>query len=101
MRLGVPGLVHGVVVDTAWFRGQLPAGDLGRGRLLASYPAPAELAALDWAPLVARTAAGGDTANHYPVDSARRWTHLRLWITQTAAWPDSGCTASRWPTRRS
>jgi allantoicase len=85
VRLGVPGLVHGVVVDTAWFRGNYPPEISVEAVCVAGYPAPAELAALHWAPLVARTAARGDTANHYPVDSARRWTHLRLSI-----YPDGG-----------
>jgi allantoicase len=85
VRLGVPGLVRGVVVDTAWFRGNYPPEISVEAVCVAGYPAPAELADLDWAPLVARTAARGDTANHYPVDSGRRWTHLRLSI-----YPDGG-----------
>ena len=67
VRLGVPGLVHGVVVDTAWFRGNYPPEISVEAVCAAGYPAPAELEALDWAPLVARTAAAGDTANHYAV----------------------------------
>ena len=31
VRLGVPGVVRGVVIDTAWFKRQLPAARLGRG----------------------------------------------------------------------
>ncbi|MGH3409423.1 MAG: allantoicase [Streptosporangiaceae bacterium] len=85
VRLGVPGLVHGVVVDTAWFRGNYPPEISVEAVCAAGYPAPAELEGLGWAPLVARTAASGDTANHYPVASPRRWTHLRLSI-----YPDGG-----------
>ena len=85
VRLGVPGLVHGVVVDTAWFRGNYPPEISVEAVCVAGYPAPAELEALDWVPLVARTAAAGDTANHYPVASPHRWTHLRLTI-----YPDGG-----------
>ena len=33
VRLGVPGVVHGVVVDTAWFKGNYPPHDLGRGHV--------------------------------------------------------------------
>ncbi len=85
VRLGVPGLVQGVVVDTAWFRGNYPPEISVEAVCVAGYPAPAELEALDWAPLVARTAAAGDTANHYAVSSPNRWTHLRLSI-----YPDGG-----------
>ncbi len=34
---------------------------------------------------MARAGAAGDTANHYPVASPYRWTHLRLTI-----YPDGG-----------
>jgi allantoicase len=85
VRLGVPGLVHGVVVDTAWFRGNYPPEVSVEAVCADGYPAPAELEQLEWAPLVARTGARGDTANHYPVTSPRRWTHLRLSI-----YPDGG-----------
>lgn len=85
VRLGVPGVVHGVVVDTAWFRGNYPPEISVEAVCADGYPAPAELEQLAWAPLVARTAARGDTANHYAVASPRRWTHLRLSI-----YPDGG-----------
>jgi allantoicase len=85
VRLGVPGLVHGVIVDTAWFRGNYPPEVSVEAASVDGYPAPAELAGLEWTTLVARTAARGDTANSYPVDSPRRWTHLRLSI-----YPDGG-----------
>ena len=38
VRLGVPGVVRGVVVDTAWFTRQLPAVRLGRGRRRRGLP---------------------------------------------------------------
>jgi allantoicase len=49
------------------------------------YPAVAELEALDWQPLVARSPARGDAANYYPVASRKLWTHVRLSI-----YPDGG-----------
>ncbi|HEY1640510.1 MAG TPA: allantoicase [Streptosporangiaceae bacterium] len=85
IRLGVPGLVHGVVVDTAWFRGNYPPEISVEGVSAGGYPAPAELAALSWQPLVARATAAGDTANYYPVADRHRWTHLRL-----SVYPDGG-----------
>ena len=45
----------------------------------------AELRDADWAALVERSPLTGDTANVFAVDSARRWTHLRLSI-----YPDGG-----------
>jgi allantoicase len=85
VRLGAPGIVHGVVVDTAHFRGNYPPEISVEAVCAAGYPAPAELAALTWEPIVARTAARGDSANRYPVADPRRWTHLRLSI-----YPDGG-----------
>jgi allantoicase len=85
VRLGVPGLVHGVVADTAFFRGNYPPEVSVEAVHAAGYPAPGELAGLDWQPLVARSPAGGDTANYYRVDSRKRWTHVRLSI-----YPDGG-----------
>jgi len=83
VRLGVPGIVRGVVADTSFFRGNYPPQVSVEAVHAAGYPAPAELG--DWQPLVARSGALGDTANYYPVTSARRWTHVRLSI-----YPDGG-----------
>jgi allantoicase len=85
VRLGVPGIVHGVVADTAFFRGNYPPEISIEAAAAPGYPAPGELAALDWQPLVPRSAARGDTANCYPVTSVQRWTHIRLSI-----YPDGG-----------
>jgi allantoicase len=85
VRLGVPGVVHGVMVDTSFFRGNYPPEVSVEAVAVAGYPAPAELAELDWQPLVPRAAAQGDTANYYPADSRARWTHVRLSI-----YPDGG-----------
>lgn len=85
VRLGCPGVVHGVIVDTAFFRGNYPPEISVEGACVAGYRSPAELAGLDWQPLVPRTAAAGDTANRYEVQDRRRWTHVRLTI-----YPDGG-----------
>jgi allantoicase len=85
VRLGCPGIVHGVVVDTAFFRGNYPPEISVEAACVTGYPSPAELAGLAWHPLVARSAATGDTANAYPVADRRRWTHVRLSI-----YPDGG-----------
>jgi allantoicase len=85
VRLGAPGIVHGVVADTAFFRGNYPPEVSVEAVHAAGYPAPGELDVLDWQPLVPRSAARGDTANYYPVDSRKRWTHVRLSI-----YPDGG-----------
>ena len=88
VRLGVPGLVHGVVVDTSFFRGNYPPQVSVEAVAADGYPGPGELAVMTWHTLVPRADARGDAVNAYPVDDAGRgrcWTHVRLSI-----YPDGG-----------
>jgi allantoicase len=80
IRLGTPGLVHGVVVDTAFFTGNYPPEAAVEGCRTPGYPSPAELADADWFPLVERSALHGDTRNRFPVAAGRVVTHVRLTI---------------------
>jgi allantoicase len=85
VRLGCPGVVHGVVVDTAFFRGNYPPEISVEAACVDGYPDQAELAGLEWRTLVARTAARGDAVNRFEVVDPQRWTHVRLSI-----YPDGG-----------
>lgn len=85
VRLGVAGVVHGLVVDTAFFKGNYPPYVSVEATSSEGYPSPAELEGANWVTLVEKTAAQGDTANAYEVTSAGRWTHVRLSI-----YPDGG-----------
>lgn len=85
VRLGIPGVIYGVVVDTAFFRGNFPEHVSVDACELHGVPGPAELEAAEWAEIVARTPLLGDSRNAFPVDHTRRWTHLRLNI-----YPDGG-----------
>lgn len=86
VRLGVPGVVRGVVVDTAWFRGNYPPQVSVEGLCVLGYPAAADLVDHPgWEPLVPRSDVAGDAQNAFAVDSDRRWTHVRLSI-----YPDGG-----------
>ena len=85
VRLGCPGVVHGVVVDTAFFRGNYPPEISVEATRADGYPSPQELEHLPWVTLVARSPASGDASNSYPVSDGRRWTHVRLSI-----YPDGG-----------
>jgi allantoicase len=87
VRLGLPGIVRGVVVDTAFFRGNYP--EACRVEACAAEPdAPLDLLrgpATAWFPLVKKTKLHGDAKNRFEVDSPFRWTHVRLRI-----FPDGG-----------
>lgn len=85
VRLGVPGIVHGVVVDTAFFRGNYPPYVSVEATSIEGYPTADKLAQVPWITLVEKSPCDGDTENHYEVDDPRRWTHIRLSI-----YPDGG-----------
>ena len=85
VRLGLPGVVRGVVVDTAFFKGNYPPEVSVEGAAVEGYPSPDELAAAEWTSLVPRSAVKGDAVNEFPVGVQQRWTHVRLCL-----YPDGG-----------
>ena len=85
VRLGIPGVVRGVVVDTSYFTGNYPPEISVEGAGVEGYPTPAELGRAHWLPLVPRSKVSGDTRNAYPVDTELRFTHVRL-----CQYPDGG-----------
>ncbi|MFF3748907.1 allantoicase [Streptomyces sp. NPDC002018] len=80
VRLGAPGIVRGIVVDTAHFRGNYPKAVSVEGTALPGAPSPGDLLAdgVTWTALVPRTPIGGHAANGFTVDAERRFTHLRV-----------------------
>jgi allantoicase len=80
VRLGAPGIVAGVVVDTAHFTGNYPPRASLEGAAVEGHPSADELLNADWQPLLGISDLAGDTANAFPVDSDRRVTHVRLTI---------------------
>ncbi len=85
VRLGVPGRVHGVVIDTAWFTGNFPPYASLEATAVEGHPSVADLAAADWFPLLPQVELRGGSANAFQVESAIRVTHVRLNI-----FPDGG-----------
>ncbi len=83
VRLGVPGVVRGVVVDTAHFRGNHPESASVEGVRLEVEPERWDAA--EWVPLVPRSALAGDAKNAFAVEGGRFCTHVRLSI-----FPDGG-----------
>jgi allantoicase len=92
IRLGVPGVVRAVTVDTRHFRGNHPEacsldaaalpgnGDTPPKRLRRAAPKWEE-----WATLLPRSPLTGDSLNEFPVAGESRVTHVRLSI-----YPDGG-----------
>jgi allantoicase len=80
VRLGVPGIVAGVVIDTSFFTGNYPPRASIDGAAVEGHPSLDELGKADWQPLLPLSDLAGDTANAFAVDSTRRVTHVRLTI---------------------
>ncbi|MBK1786784.1 allantoicase [Prauserella cavernicola] len=78
LRLGAGGTVTGVVVDTAFFKGNYPPFVTVEAVAVDGYPDVAELSTRDWDVLVDRQPVTGDAENFFIVGSARRYTHARL-----------------------
>src|SRR6266540_2668742 len=85
VQLGVAGVVRGVVVDTAFFKGNYPPEVSVDGGSVKEYPTPAELEQADWVTLVPRSDVQGDSPNRFGVEVAQRFTHVRLCM-----YPDGG-----------
>jgi len=85
IRLGIPGVIRGVVVDTAFFRGNYPASC---ALYAAEIDDALDVRALDsatWTEILPRSPLQGDTKNLFEIASGQRFTHLRLQI-----YPDGG-----------
>lgn len=81
VRLGVPGVVRGVDIDTAHFVGNYPPFGSVAATTLLGYPTADEVLAAEWTTLVERAALHGGSSNVFSVDAPDRLaTHVRLTI---------------------
>lgn len=85
VRLGLPGIVRGVVIDTAWFKGNYPPHASVEACAVEGYPSAAELSSADWTEIVPRSDLTGDAEHFFDVSDERRYTHVRLNM-----YPDGG-----------
>jgi allantoicase len=87
VRLGAPGLITSITVDTSFFTGNFPESCLVEASGHEGYPGPGELqdARTGWVEIVPRSPLRGNHQNVFPVSDPRRFTHLRLSI-----FPDGG-----------
>ena len=88
IRLGLPGRIHGVVVDTSFFRGNFPESCTLDATAVEGTPRPETLAAenvTQWKSIVPKSPLEGDTKNEFAVGGAQEATHIRLTI-----YPDGG-----------
>jgi len=87
IRLGLPGIIRGVVVDTSHFRGNYPEHCSLEACSLDGQPTTEQLIsdAVLWTEILPRAALQGNKQNPFAVKSDQRFTHLRLKI-----YPDGG-----------
>lgn len=87
IRLGVPGVVRGVIIDTSFFRGNYPESASIEGCSVSGTPSVEQLTgdATVWRTVLKKAPLAGDSHNRFEVKHDRRLTHLRLNI-----FPDGG-----------
>lgn len=79
IRLGAPGLIRGIVIDTAHFLGNYPPRCSIDATWHDGYPSPKRLLKAQWTQIVPPYPLRGGQAHHIPVgDSRRRFSHVRL-----------------------
>ncbi|MER8485436.1 allantoicase [Mesorhizobium sp. M1322] len=87
IRLGTPGVITAVDVDTSFFTGNFPTTCMIEACGVEGYPSPKELQSVDteWIEIVSRSPLKGDTHNRFEVSEKHRFTHIRL-----SVFPDGG-----------
>ncbi len=86
IRLGLPGVLDGLVVDTGFFRGNYPDScSVDACSAPADTPIAALLEDVAWIELLSRSELLGDSQNAFALSHPWRVTHLRLNI-----FPDGG-----------
>ena len=84
IKLGTPGVIRGVDIDTNHFLGNHPPHASIEGISVEGTPAEGWEAA-SWTPLLAQSELKAGSQNLFPIDNEQTWTHVRLSI-----YPDGG-----------
>ncbi|HET9479475.1 MAG TPA: allantoicase [Pyrinomonadaceae bacterium] len=87
IRLGLRGIIRGVVVDTSYFRGNYPEHCSLDGAIFSGLPAEGDLLSesVQWIPLLPQVPLVGDSRNQFSIKHGESITHLRFRI-----FPDGG-----------
>ena len=88
IRLGAPGIIRGVVVDTSFFRGNYPEHFSLEACSLSGLPTAEDLVkdSIQWIPILPQLPLAGDSQNPFAVEAGElAFTHLRFKI-----YPDGG-----------
>ena len=91
IRLGLPGVIHGIVVDTSFFTGNYPERfslegcDLGDRHPFKNEKSRLHSEKTKWTQIFPETPIKGDSRNLFAIENGGGFTHLRLKI-----YPDGG-----------
>ncbi|HEX3229874.1 MAG TPA: allantoicase [Pyrinomonadaceae bacterium] len=87
IRLGLTGIIRGVMVDTSHFKGNYPESCSLEACAIEGLPTTEQLTSdsVEWTEILPQSNLNGDSQNPFPVNSDQRWTHLRFKI-----YPDGG-----------
>jgi allantoicase len=87
VRLGLPGVIRGVVVDTSHFKGNYPEQCSIEACTIDGLPTTEQLTAesVPWAEILPKANLNSDSLNPFAVTGDSRWTHLCFKI-----YPDGG-----------
>src|SRR5205807_10274781 len=87
VRLGLAGLVRGIIVDTSHFKGNYPEQCSLEACTIEGLATAEQLTSdsLRWNEILPKANLNGDSLNPFAVTSDQRWTHLRFKI-----YPDGG-----------
>jgi allantoicase len=79
IRLGAPGVIRGVAVDTTHFLGNYPPQCSVEAVWCDKYPSPRRLAEAEWTTIVPPYPLRGGRLHYVPIDGPeRRYSHVRL-----------------------
>jgi allantoicase len=87
VRLGLPGIIRGIVVDTSHFKGNYPEACSLEACVLDGLPTTEDLISesVEWTEVLPKANLNGDSLNPFEIPNDSRWTHLRFKI-----YPDGG-----------
>ena len=85
IRLGLPGILRGLLVDTSFFRGTFPSHCSVEATAVEGQPNVKQLLGAEWVEILSRSELQGDSQNTFALEYEQRVTHLRLNI-----FPDGG-----------
>jgi allantoicase len=87
VRLGLPGVIRGIVVDTSHFKGNYPEQCSLEACTMDGEPTTQRLISdsVPWTEVLPKANLNGDSLNPFAILSEERWTHLRFNI-----YPDGG-----------